>query len=212
MCNNYELNVEWPAIEAAVAEAGLSLSGAGVRYAPAPDIRVNDPAPILRTTGNSVDLFPATWGLPPAKPGGAPVFNFRADNRDFADSRRCLIVASAFFEFTGSRSPKSKWRFMLSGHPVFALAGLWRPASADGQRECFTMLTMPPGPDIAPFHDRQVIPLPPLDWASWLYLNDGESPLQPLPNGSLRVELARAGREPVPDVLLAHTAEGTGRG
>ena len=30
------------------------------------------------------------------------------------------------------------------------------------------MLTCPPGPDIAPYHDRQVVVLGPADWARWL--------------------------------------------
>ena len=30
------------------------------------------------------------------------------------------------------------------------------------------MLTMPPGPDIAPYHDRQIAILDRADWAAWL--------------------------------------------
>ena len=30
------------------------------------------------------------------------------------------------------------------------------------------MLTMPPGPDIAPYHDRQIAVLDRGDWAAWL--------------------------------------------
>jgi hypothetical protein len=41
------------------------------------------------------------------RPGGAPGFNFRSEGRHFADSNRCLIPASAFFEFTGKKCPKA---------------------------------------------------------------------------------------------------------
>jgi hypothetical protein len=33
-------------------------------------------------------------------------------------SNRCLIPASAFFEFTGKKYPKAKHRFVLKGSPI----------------------------------------------------------------------------------------------
>jgi len=205
MCNTYELKVEWPALQAAIAEAGLALARQDAPSAPPPEIRVNDPGPIVRAHGNGVEVAPARWGFPPPRPRAAPVFNFRSENRDFAASHRCLIPASAFFEFTGTRPPKSKWRFDMPGHPVFALAGLWRPAAAAGEADCFTMLTTPPGADVAPFHDRQVVALAPPAWPRWLYLDGADSPLAAMPGGSLRVSLVRAGRDPVPDALHARS-------
>ncbi len=59
-----------------------------------------------------------------------------------------------------------------------------------------------PGPNIAPFHDRQVVVLPVQEWASWLYLDKSEAELlKPLPARSLTVTLARAGGE-APDPAL----------
>jgi len=133
------------------------------------------------------------WSFPPAGPGGRPVFNFRSEGRSFRDSRRCLIPASAFFEFTGARTPKSKYRFALAGQPCFAIAGIWREIAGT---EAFTMLTTAPGPDVTPYHDRQVAVLRPADWASWLYLDRPEAELlRPLPAGSLDVTLVRKGRD-----------------
>ena len=58
------------------------------------------------------------------------------------------------------------------------------------------MLTTSPGPDVAPYHARQVVVLPPADWSSWLYLTKPESELlRPLPQGSLRVETVRKGSD-----------------
>jgi putative SOS response-associated peptidase YedK len=55
--------------------------------------------------------------------------------------------------------------------------------------EAFTMLTAPPGPDVAPYHNRQIVVLPPSDFARWL---DPAVPaaevLRALPEGSLEVE------------------------
>ena len=53
------------------------------------------------------------------------------------------------------------------------------------------MLTLPPGPDIAPYHDRQVAILSRAQWADWLDPTvSARSLLKPLPAGSLAVEQA----------------------
>ncbi len=55
--------------------------------------------------------------------------------------------------------------------------------------EAFTMLTVPPGPDVAPYHDRQIAILDRADWATWLDPRcQRRRVLKPLPAGSLAVE------------------------
>jgi hypothetical protein len=61
---------------------------------------------------------------------------------------RCLVPASHFFEFTGTRSPKSKWKFSKVGEEWFCFAGLWRPTPGEAG-DAFTLLTT--RPDVAPF-------------------------------------------------------------
>ena len=53
------------------------------------------------------------------------------------------------------------------------------------------MLTMPPGPDIAPYHDRQIVILPRAHWAQWLDTSAPQPDFAPLPADSLRVEQIR---------------------
>jgi putative SOS response-associated peptidase YedK len=84
-----------------------------------------------------------------------PVINFRSEGRRFPKGR-CLIPASHFFEFTGSKSPKSKWKFTKADEDWFCFAGLWRPMP-DGAGDAFTLLTTEPGPDVAPIHNRQMV-------------------------------------------------------
>lgn len=208
MCNDYERHIEWKAYCDALAAAGLGIpaeAGPG-QLPPADDVRVNDSAPIVRPRGNGVELATMRWGFTPPRPGAAPVFNFKSEGRRFANSKRCLIPASAFFEFTGAKSPKTKWRFALTGSALMAVAGLWRE---DAGGEAFTMLTTAPGPDVAPFHDRQIAVLPVADWAAWLYLEKPEAELlRPLPEGSLRVTLSREGREDPPSALLERAGAG----
>ena len=185
----------------AAAQLGMPANASAAQLPCAADTRVGDTAPIVRAAGNVVELAPMRWGFAPARPRGPPVFNFRSEGRSFAKSNRCLIPASAFFEFTGTWTPKSKWRFELKGAPMLAIAGLWREGAGE-EPPAFTMLTTAPGPDVEPFHDRQVVVLPVHDWASWLYLERAEAELlKPLPAGSLTVTLERKGREE-PDAEL----------
>jgi putative SOS response-associated peptidase YedK len=54
------------------------------------------------------------------------------------------------------------------------------------------MLTTAPGPDVAPYHDRQVAVLRPTDWAAWINLTVPEAELlTPLQGGSLAAETVR---------------------
>ena len=87
-----------------------------------------------------------------------------------------LMPASHFFEFNGTKSPKSKWRFTKTGEDWFCFAGLWRPAQGD-HPESFTLLTTEPGPDVAPIHNREVVVLERIDWQPWLDLTRPESDL-----------------------------------
>ena len=72
-----------------------------------------------------------------------------------------------------------------------ACAGLWRPMP-DGGGDAFTLLTIEPGPDVAPIHNRQMVVLEQSEWLAWLDLTRLEQELlRPLPGGSLKVEQVR---------------------
>ena len=157
------------------------------------DIAITDPGVIVRRAQGDNDAFELLvrrWSWPGA--GGKPVYNFRSDGREFP-SGRCLIVADGFYEFTASPDPKQKrkdrWMFIDRDGGVLGIAGLTRTVTEVG--EAFTMLTTEPGPDVAPYHNRQVAVVPQMDWRAWL---DGSAPaadlLRPLEAGSLSVALA----------------------
>jgi putative SOS response-associated peptidase YedK len=159
---------------------------------PRNDIWPTDPAPIIRRLEDGENEFAVLrWGFPPAKPKGPPVINFRSEGRRFPVGR-CLVPASHFYEFTGAKSPKAKWKFTKTGEDWFCFAALWRPTPGEAEGATFTLLTTAPGPDVAPIHDRQMIVLERDDWQAWLDLSKPESVLlQPLPAGALRVEQVR---------------------
>lgn len=195
MCNDYEQHVSQAQYRKAIAALELaSAAGDEAALLPADDIRIGDTGPVLRAKGNGVELIPMRFGFPPPRPKAGPIFNFKSDGRSFAASRRCVVVLSGFFEFTGSKYPKTKHRFALKDSPVMGIAGLWSE-DEDGSLS-FTMLTTMPGPDIAPIHDRQVCVLRPQDWTAWLFLTRPEAELLgPLPEGTLVVEVVREGKD-----------------
>ena len=193
MCNDYEQHIAWAEyckmMEAL--ELGVPTQQSELDLPQSDDLKVNDLGPVMRAAGNAIELAAMRFGLPPTSPRGGPVFNFRSEGRRFDKSHRCLVPASAFFEFTGKKYPKAKHRFTLSDAPFMAIAGLWREGK-DDQPPAFTMLTTEPGPDVAPYHNRQVAVLRPEVWGAWIYLTAPESELlRPLPRGSLSVETIR---------------------
>lgn len=192
MCNDYSQKRELEALEKLAASLAVRLVYPEGRpnLEPRDDIRITDRAPILRAAGEggrTLELVQRRWSWP--GPGGKPVYNFRSDGREFP-SGRCLIVADGFYEFTTHSDPKSKrkhkWLFTLKDEPIIAIAGLWRTDAQVG--EAFTMLTTEPGPDMQPYHQRQVVVLPPSDWSRWLDVTvPARELLKPLPAGSLEV-------------------------
>ena len=78
------------------------------------------------------------------------------------------------------------------------IIGLWRTSEEVG--EAWTMLTAPPGTDVAPYHNRQIVVLPPQQGLDWLDLTRPEAEiLRPLAPGSLTVE--RVFPPPAPTLL-----------
>lgn len=190
MCNDYEQHVTHKQYLDAIKALELDTTDARAELPQADDIRIGDMGPVLRAAGNGVEVVSMRFGWPPPRPKAPPVFNFKSDGRHFDKSKRCLVILSGFFEFTGTKSPKAKHRFSLKGSPIMAIAGLWSE-DADGALS-FTMLTTEPGPDIAPIHDRQVCVILPEDWAHWLFLTKPEEELlKPLPAGTLDVVTVR---------------------
>ena len=150
-------------------------------------VRIGDVAPVFRLQDDALigTMTPWAWKTPKGK----PVFNFVSEGRDFSRSDRVLVFADGFYEFTEPAAAgvrlKDKHLFTLSGEPWFWIAGVVR----DG---AFTLLTLAPGPDLAPYHDRQVAVLPPREGLDWLTLaRPAPDILRTPPAGSLEVATVR---------------------
>jgi putative SOS response-associated peptidase YedK len=193
MCNDYRNHISYSAYVEAFSEIRIRIFAAGgpPNLEPRDDIWPTDPAPVIRAAAGGAELVTMRWGFPPARPKAGPIINFRSEGRRLAWGR-CLIPADGFYEFTGAKAPKAKWLFTLAGAPWFCIAGLWRPGVGAEAPPTFTMLTTAPGPDVAPYHDRQVAVLGPADWAAWLDPDASVAPLlRPGPPGTLQARQVR---------------------
>ncbi|WP_454858652.1 SOS response-associated peptidase [Rhizobium binxianense] len=192
MCNDYRLMVDAASIAEDFADLKIRIRfSEGIpNLEPREDIKITDTAPIIRTidgANGEADLVQRRWSWP--GPNKRPVYNFRSEGREFS-SNRCLIIADGFYEFTDPKDPKKKrkdkWLFTKANEPIFCIAGIWRETDVG---EAFTMLTMPPGPDIAPYHDRQIVILERNAWANWLKPEvSAKALIKPLSPGTLHVE------------------------
>lgn len=190
MCNQHKLKSAISEIEAMLRDFGFPLAfPEGVpNLEPRDAIRITDTAPIVRPAGAGGALVQRPWSW--RGPNGAPVFNFRSEGRRFPTAARCAIPTDGFFEFTASKDPKARrkdrWLFTMAGQGTFFIAGYVRD-------EAWTMLTTGPGPDIAPFHDRQVAVLSPAEAVDWLRGGEEGALLRPAPAGVLKASLVAEG-------------------
>ena len=159
MCNRFVPPPTLGTIDDEIRQLGLALAFPAGRPNLPPEYAIGDSPPVVLRPGAGVgaglSLAPMTWAW--KGPGGKPVFNFRSDGRAFGSSERCLIPAAGFFEFTDAEpghKRKTKWRFDLVDAPWMWMAGVVRQGA-------FAILTTGPGPDVAPYHDRQVCVLAP---------------------------------------------------
>ncbi|MEF0941350.1 SOS response-associated peptidase [Rhizobium sp. BR 362] len=192
MCNDYRLLVDVASIvrEFSHLKINIRFAEGTPNLEAREDIKITDVGPIVRTidgTRDEAELVQRRWSW--SGPNKRPVYNFRSEGREFS-SNRCLIVADGFYEFTDPKDPqkkrKDKWLFTKNDEAIFCIAGVWRETPDVGQ--AFTMLTTEPGPDIAPYHDRQIAILERNAWADWLDPTmSAKSLIKPLPAGMLVV-------------------------
>ena len=104
-------------------------------------------------------------------------FNARAETvataptfRDAYAKRRCIVPATAWYEWTGEAGHKVKHRFARTdGAPVW-FAGIWDRCSTPdaGDISSFAILTVPSSGWLAEVHSRAPVVLDPDEWIGWL--------------------------------------------
>jgi putative SOS response-associated peptidase YedK len=153
---------------------------------PRDEIWPTETAPVVHLPHGGAELMQLRWGLAD-KPGAKPVINMRSEGKRF-ERGRCLVPASHYFEFTGTKSPKTRWKFTPANNDWFCFAGLLGKAlTKEREVQAFSLLTVAPGPDTRPYHDREPVILNRTDWRAWLEGADASSLLRSSKPGSLIV-------------------------
>lgn len=182
MCGRYGRDIPWAKIHAAM-NLVRPTPDAAPNMEPELDIRPTTQQWIARQADDGVELVKARWWLTPFwHKGGLKDFKlttFNAKSETVATAatfrepfkrRRCLVPASCWYEWTGPKGSKVKWRFAPRADAWLCFAGLWdRCATTDaGEIESFTIITQPAGAPLNGYHDRAPVVIAPADWERWL--------------------------------------------
>ncbi len=130
------------------------------------------------------ELVSLRWGLIPhwarESDWGARTINARAESvrtkpafRDPFRERRCLVVATGFYEWQKSAGGKQPYLIHREDRQPLAFAGLWDRwvGGAEDVVESCTIITTHANETVRPIHDRMPVILPPEDHDEWLDLS-----------------------------------------
>jgi putative SOS response-associated peptidase YedK len=121
------------------------------------------------------------WGLIPSwakdQSAAAQMINARSETaatkpafRDALKSRRCLIPADGFYEWSRTGEAKQPYCFEVNEGKLFAFAGIWdrwKDPSGSWVKSC-SILTTTPNAVTSAVHDRMPVILDPDAYVVWL--------------------------------------------
>jgi len=89
--------------------------------------------------------------------------------REGFKSRRCLIPADGYFEWTtdAEDGKKDPWLLQMEGGEGFSFAGIWAHNDNLGVTSC-TIITAPAVPEIEQIHTRMPVIIHPSEYERWL--------------------------------------------
>ena len=178
MCGRYRLSRRKQIIE----EYFDSVSGEE-DWSPRYNIAPTQPVPVIRQNPKEPvrELSLMRWGLIPSwskdPSAAAQMINARAETaarkpafRDAMKSRRCLIPADGFYEWSRTANGKQPYCFEVNEGKLFSFAGLWdRWKNASGNTvETCSILTTTPNAVTSAVHDRMPVILDPDAYDLWL--------------------------------------------
>ena len=99
--------------------------------------------------------------------------------------RRCLIPATAYYEWRSANDRKIPYKFSLRENPVFMLAGLWEYWVDPSGNEVYSasVITCPAGEGLEAYHDRMPVIFDRYNCWQWMEnrpLDELDQMLQPL--------------------------------
>jgi putative SOS response-associated peptidase YedK len=108
--------------------------------------------------------------------------------------RRCVVPAEAFYEWSGPKSDRTKWRITRADNQPLAFAGIWDQAHVlEGEVFSFSLLTRAAGADMSAIHTREPIMLTPDRWEGWMRMRPVDL-VTPAPLRLSRVDEVKSGQ------------------
>lgn len=177
MCGRFAITLPDDAMAQAFAAAPANDLPPVPRYNVCP----TQPVATVISRAGQRHLGPMRWGFLPrwygSETDGPLLINARAETiaekpafREAARSRRCLIPASGFYEWTkdaeGNRLP---WYIRPAQGEMLAFAGVWQVwERGEARHVTCAIVTCVANDTMAQIHHRMPVILPPEDWPLWL--------------------------------------------
>lgn len=174
MCGRYALFAN-----AQTLAAHFGVAPRETQDAPAPTWNASPSNAVLTihagTTGKTAAM--RRWGFVPSWAQGKPkpfkpLINARSETaaqlpafRDAYRTRRCLVPANGFYEWTTAGGKTPVWIHPQDGNPI-AFAAIWSPGG--GENGSVAILTTPANSLMRPIHSRMPVILPPQSYDEWL--------------------------------------------
>jgi len=177
------------------------------KFPPREHIAPTDPIMIIRRSyANKREPVLVRWGLIPhwvKNPDDfALIINARAETllekpsfRASLAHKRCLIPASAFYEWSGPKGKRQKHKITPNNNTPFAFAGLWDHwLGAEGSEfESAAIITVAANDDMAAIHNRMPAIIEKKDFDDWLDIKnirakDALKLLKPAPSGYVHIQ------------------------
>ena len=124
---------------------------------------------VIARHGLQNEAVMAQWGLPPASAKHSFLINARAETvtekptfRDAFHHRRCLVVASGWYEWS---APKTPWHIQLCDGGVMAFGGL---LFGPPEQQRFVIMTTRADAGLADIHHRAPLVLAANDFDAWV--------------------------------------------
>ncbi len=155
MCGRYQLNVN---LEDLLERYFINMTE--IQLTAREEIFPSQKVPVVINEGeNQLKLF--KWGFAPSF-SKRDIINARGETvaskptfRESFQKRRCLIPATAFFEWQNAGNKKIKYRIQLKSEEIFSLAGIYNTFNNNGNHEeSFTIITTSAPGKVANIHDR----------------------------------------------------------
>lgn len=159
---------------AEIEEIRRFLQGLDQKYADLGEVYPTNIAPVIIDPGQGdFQTTLMTWGFPQYS-GSGVVINARSESaatkpmfKNSLSDRRCVIIATGFYEWSGTKGAKIKHLFNRPDSRALFMAGIFNEFTAEKEKR-FAILTTDANASVEAIHSRMPVVLLPGEIDVWL--------------------------------------------